>query len=59
MPRMTDAVVIDYKDNSTFSVEAGFYHPKMRTASGDIVPSSDELLHDFLRATEWDRAQTS
>lgn len=56
---MTDAVAIDYKDNSTFSAEAGFYHPKMRRASGDIVPSSDELLHDFLYGTEWGRQSTN
>lgn len=59
VPRPTDRVIIDYGDASTFSVESGFYHPKMRTANGDIVPSSDELLHAFLASSAWQIQSTN
>ena len=48
-PAPTDFVLIDYLDSATFDAGAGFYHPTMRTTDGQIVPSSDRLLHDFLR----------
>ncbi|MEQ1858414.1 MAG: DUF2079 domain-containing protein [Chthoniobacteraceae bacterium] len=52
-PPATDSVLIDYADDSTFSVASGFYHPTMRTVEGDIVPSSEVLLHEFLAGNEW------
>jgi Predicted membrane protein (DUF2079) len=52
-PAPTDAVFIDYEDHATFSTVAGYYHPRMRTADGREVPSSDRLLHEFLRQHEW------
>lgn len=54
VPRPVDAVVIDYEDRTTFSVESGFYHPRMRTANSQVVPSSDELLHRLLRERQWE-----
>lgn len=53
-PAPTDYVVIDYADYSTFSPQAGFYHPTMKTTKGDLVPSSDQLLHTFLTQAEWE-----
>lgn len=52
-PAPTDAVLIDYEDPTTFNVAAGYYHPRMRTADGREVPSSDRLLHEFLRQQQW------
>ena len=52
-PEGVDAVVIDYSDSATFDSVAGFYHPRMRTADGRIIPSSDRLLHEFLRRDRW------
>ncbi len=60
IPRPSDHVLVDYSDSSTFSREAAVYHPKMRTATGEIIPSSDELMHRWLKenhlssATVWD-----
>jgi uncharacterized membrane protein len=48
-PPPPDLVLIDFGDDSTFSVVSGFYHPRMQTADGRIVPSSDALLDAFLR----------
>ena len=45
------AVLIDHADPATFDVAAGFYHPRMRTVTGQIVPSSDQLWHEHLRST--------
>src|SRR4029077_15205246 len=47
-PPPTDFVVIDYNDSATFDATAGYYHPTMKTVDGSIVPSSDQLLRDFL-----------
>lgn len=52
-PPPTDFVLIDYRDSATFDPSAGFYHPTMKTVDGRIVPSSDRLLHDFLKRTSW------
>ncbi len=49
-PQPTEHVLIDFADEFTFSREAGSLHPKMQIrSSGETVPSSDELLHRFLR----------
>jgi uncharacterized membrane protein len=52
-PSPTDFVLIDYRDTATFDPSAGFYHPTMKTVDGRIIPSSDRLLHDFLKRTAW------
>ena len=52
-PPPSDFVLIDYGDTATFDPSAGFYHPTMKTAEGRIVPSSDRLLHDFLKRANW------
>jgi uncharacterized membrane protein len=52
-PPATDAVLIDFNDSATFDAEAGYYHPKMQTQDGRVIPSSDRLLHQFLRQAAW------
>jgi uncharacterized membrane protein len=52
-PPPTDFVLIDYLDSATFDAASGYYHPTMKTLDGRIVPSSDRLLHDFLRRNSW------
>jgi len=52
-PPPTDFVLIDYDDSATFDGEAGYYHPAMKTVEGRVIPSSDQLLHEFLRRTSW------
>jgi uncharacterized membrane protein len=52
-PSSTDFVLIDYRDSATFDPGAGFYHPTMKTIDGRIIPSSDRLLHDFLKEAVW------
>jgi uncharacterized membrane protein len=52
-PEPTDFVLIDYGDSATFNPEAGYYHPPMRTVDGSVIPSSDHLLHDFLKRATW------
>jgi uncharacterized membrane protein len=52
-PSSTDFVLIDYRDSATFDPGAGFYHPTMKTVDGRIIPSSDRLLHDFLKRAVW------
>jgi hypothetical protein len=52
-PSSTDFVLIDYRDSATFDPGAGFYHPTMKTVDGRIIPSSDQLLHDFLKQAVW------
>ncbi|HEX4629448.1 MAG TPA: DUF2079 domain-containing protein [Chthoniobacterales bacterium] len=52
-PPPTDFVLIDYDDSATFDAGAGYYHPAMKTVDGRVVPSSDRLLHDFLRRSSW------
>jgi hypothetical protein len=46
-------VLIDYRDSATFDPDAGFYHPTMKTVDGRIIPSSDRLLHDYLKRATW------
>lgn len=52
-PPPPDFVLIDYADTATFDASAGFYHPTMKTVTGQIIPSSDLLLHDFLKDASW------
>jgi hypothetical protein len=52
-PSPPDFVLIDYGDSATFDPGAGFYHPTMKTVDGRIIPSSDRLLHDFLKGAAW------
>jgi hypothetical protein len=52
-PPPTDFVLIDYDDSATFDAEAGYYHPAMQTVDGRVIPSSDQLLHYFLRRAAW------
>jgi uncharacterized membrane protein len=52
-PSPPDFVLIDYRDSATFDPGAGFYHPTMKTVDGRIIPSSDRLLHDFLKKAAW------
>jgi uncharacterized membrane protein len=55
-PPPADVVIIDYADTLTFSTVAGYYHPWSRLDGGGFVPSSDRLLHEYLRQVSW-RAQ--
>lgn len=52
-PPPTDFVLIDYDDSATFDAVAGYYHPTMKTVDGRIIPSSDQLLHEFLQRCAW------
>jgi len=52
-PSPPDFVLIDYRESATFDPGAGFYHPTMKTVDGRIIPSSDRLLHDFLKKAAW------
>ena len=52
-PPPTDFVLIDYDDSATFDAESGYYHPAMKTVDGRVIPSSDQLLHEFLRRAAW------
>jgi uncharacterized membrane protein len=52
-PPPTGFVLIDYDDSATFDAEAGYYHPAMKTVDGRVIPSSDQLLHEFLRRASW------
>jgi hypothetical protein len=52
-PPPTDFVLIDYDDSATFDAEAGYYHPAMKTVDGRVIPSSDQLLHEFLGRAAW------
>jgi uncharacterized membrane protein len=52
-PESADVVLIDYGDSATFDAAAGYYHPTMKTAEGEIVPSSERLLHEFLARSSW------
>ena len=52
-PPLTEVVVIDYADRNTFSTVAGFYHPRSRVDAERFVPSSDRLLHEYLRQQSW------
>ena len=55
-PLPGDAVIIDFADATTFSPEAGYYHPPMRLANGHAVPASDQLLATFLAPARWKRS---
>ncbi len=52
-PSPTDFVLIDSDDSATFDSVAGYYHPTMGTVDGRVIPSSDRLLHEFLRPRSW------
>jgi hypothetical protein len=52
-PPLTAFVFIDYRDSATFDATSGYYHPTMKTVDGRIIPSSDRLLHDFLKRVPW------
>src|SRR5436190_15998612 len=52
-PPPPDFVLVDYDDSATFDSIAGYYHPTMKTADGRVIPSSDRLLHDFLKRATW------
>ncbi len=52
-PPLPEFVLIDYLDTATFDPKAGYYHPKMNTMAGAVMPSSDELLHTFLARSAW------
>jgi hypothetical protein len=52
-PPPTDFVLIDYDDSATFDPVAGYYHPVMKTVDGRVIPSSDQLLHEFLKRASW------
>jgi uncharacterized membrane protein len=52
-PSPTDFVLIDYTDSATFDPSAGYYHPAMKTVDGRVIPSSERLLHDFLKRVAW------
>ena len=54
-PPPPDLVLVDYADGATFDATSGYYHPEMRTADGQSVPSSDRLLHDFLGKASWSK----
>ncbi len=57
-PPATDFVFIDYDDSATFDADAGYYHPAMKTVDGRVIPSSDQLLHEFLRRASWTASST-
>jgi len=52
-PPPGDVVIVDYADMATFDPGGGYYHPAMRVQGGLIVPSSDVLLHNYLRRAAW------
>jgi uncharacterized membrane protein len=52
-PPPTDFVLIDYQDSATFDPGAGYYHPAMKTVEEKVIPSSDQLLHEFLAGAAW------
>lgn len=52
-PPPPDFVLIDYSDSATFDANSGYYHPKMQTSDGRVIPSSDCLLHDMLQQRSW------
>ena len=58
-PSPTDFVLIDRADSPTYDSAAGFYHPAMKTQDGKVIPSSDELLEQFLSRADWDEKSVS
>lgn len=57
-PPPTDFVLIDYDDSATFDSDAGYYHPAMKTVDGRVIPSSERLLHEFLKRASWSANST-
>jgi uncharacterized membrane protein len=53
-PPPTDVVIADYTDQATFDSGSGYYHPAMQMNNGEVVPSSDVLLHRFLAQVSWE-----
>jgi hypothetical protein len=58
-PAPTDFVLIDRTDSATYDAAAGFYHPAMQTRDGRVIPSSDQLLEQFLSRADWDERSTA
>ncbi len=58
-PPPTDFVLIDRTDSATYDTAAGFYHPVMKTNDGRVIPSSEELLQQFLGKADWDERSTA
>ena len=54
-PAVTDAVIVDTADAATFDRDAGYFHQRMKTKAGVIIPASDMLLHDFLSQAAWQK----
>ena len=52
-PPPPDFVLIDYDDTATFDPDAGYYHPAMHTVERRVIPSSEQLFHEFLRERTW------
>ena len=52
-PPPGDVVIIDYADSLTFNTTAGYYHPWSHVDATHSIPSSDRLLHEYLRQAEW------
>lgn len=52
-PAPTDFVLVDYGDSATFDPFAGYYHPVMRTTDNRLIPSSDQLFHNWLKGQSW------
>src|SRR5690349_5712939 len=52
-PAPTDYVLVDRADAATFDAGAGYYHPAMKTVEGQVIPSSDDLLQEFLQQASW------
>ncbi len=53
-PPPPDVVIVDTGDLATFNKgREGYFHPRMRTVAGQIIPASDMLLHGFLLQAEW------
>ncbi|MEO7932143.1 MAG: DUF2079 domain-containing protein [Chthoniobacterales bacterium] len=52
-PPPTDFVIVDYDDTITFDSNSGYYHPAMKLRTGEVVSSSDALLHQFLSKASW------
>jgi uncharacterized membrane protein len=52
-PPPTDVILVDYDDTATFDPDAGYYHPAMKTVDGRVIPSSEQLFHEFLKSRSW------
>jgi uncharacterized membrane protein len=55
-PAPTDVVIVDAADAATFDRKAGNFHPRMKTVTGQIIPASDILLHEYLRGAQWQKS---